>query len=202
MLLSAEIDDERSTTGALSASVSSCHFCVAHSHSPRPFYSKHHAKLEGKIIFLKRTSGQLERSGAEMIPYLRTSYFISHQLLIQRKNKNNVLRWFLNKFDPEPPNSYRTQFFIIFADSLDPSVEDRIAAARVCQYRMFDPGAVFDFENVMLAGHSAFRESRFFGQIGTEETKRCVEHGDMLIKNQFKTFRISVLKHRDDLFHP
>lgn len=58
MLLSAEIDDERSTTGALSASVSSCHFCVAHSHSPRPFYSKHHAKLEEKInLLLKSTIG-------------------------------------------------------------------------------------------------------------------------------------------------
>ena len=55
MLLSAEIDDERSTTGALSASGSSCHFCVAHSHSPRPFYSKHHAKLEEKIIFFKKS---------------------------------------------------------------------------------------------------------------------------------------------------
>jgi len=67
---------------------------------------------------------------------------------------------------------------------------------------VFDPGAVFDFENVTPAGHSASRESRFFGQIGAEETERCVEHGDMLMKDQFKTFRISVLKHRGDLFHP
>jgi len=92
MLLSAEIDDEKSTTGALSASVSSRYFCVAHSHSPRSFYSKHHAKLEEKIIFLKRTPGQLERPRTEMIPYLRTTYFIFYQPLIQRKNKNNVLR--------------------------------------------------------------------------------------------------------------
>lgn len=56
MLLLAEIDDEKSTTGALSASGSSCHFCVAHSHSPRPFYSKHHAKLEGKINFLLKST--------------------------------------------------------------------------------------------------------------------------------------------------